>query len=168
MFFVSDVYKTCIVCRTCVQCTIVQLYNVQCTMYNVQCTMYNVQLYNVYNVYNVQCTMYNCTCVQCTHSTKCTCMLWDFTINLIFAGHVMVVIWMMMGLLVHAHNLCTLDALDRFKGTITSRSTGHGIGECYSCRLTQWLKIIPHMIRSHYCCSWINEPVMFSHCGISN
>ena len=33
-----------------------------------------------------------------------------------------------------------------------------------SFRLTQWMKIIPHMIRSYYqyCC--INEPVIFSHC----
>ena len=34
-----------------------------------------------------------------------------------------------------------------------------------SFRLTQWLKIIPHMIRSYYyrCCC-INKPVIFSHC----
>ena len=33
-----------------------------------------------------------------------------------------------------------------------------------SFRLTQWLKIIPHVIRSYYrrCC--INEPVIISHC----
>ena len=33
-----------------------------------------------------------------------------------------------------------------------------------SFRLTQWLKIIPHMIRSYYRCCCINEPVIFSHC----
>ena len=33
-----------------------------------------------------------------------------------------------------------------------------------SCRLTQWLKIIPHMVRSYYRCCCINEPVIFSHC----
>ena len=31
-----------------------------------------------------------------------------------------------------------------------------------SFRLIQWLKIIPHMIRSFYCCCCINEPVIFS------
>ena len=30
-------------------------------------------------------------------------------------------------------------------------------------RLTQWLKIIPHMIRSYYHCCCINEPVIFGH-----
>ena len=32
--------------------------------------------------------------------------------------------------------------------------------------LTQWLKIIPHMIRSYYRCCYIhvNEPVILSHC----
>ena len=33
-----------------------------------------------------------------------------------------------------------------------------------NCRLTRWLKIIPHMIRSYYRCCCINEPVIFSHC----
>ena len=33
-----------------------------------------------------------------------------------------------------------------------------------SFRLTQWLKTIPHMIRSYYRCCCINEPVIFSHC----
>ena len=33
-----------------------------------------------------------------------------------------------------------------------------------SFRLTQWLKILPHMIRSYYRCCCINEPVIFSHC----
>ena len=33
--------------------------------------------------------------------------------------------------------------------------------ECF--RLTQWLKIIPHMIRSYYRCCCIHEPVIFSH-----
>ena len=33
-----------------------------------------------------------------------------------------------------------------------------------SFRLTQWLKIISHMIRSYYRCCCINEPVIFSHC----
>ena len=32
-----------------------------------------------------------------------------------------------------------------------------------SFRLTQWLKIIPHMIRSYYRCCCVNEPVIFSH-----
>ena len=32
-----------------------------------------------------------------------------------------------------------------------------------SFRLTQWLKIIPHMIWSYYRCCCINEPVIFSH-----
>ena len=32
------------------------------------------------------------------------------------------------------------------------------------CRLTHWLKIIPHMSRSGYRCCCINEPVNFSHC----
>ena len=31
--------------------------------------------------------------------------------------------------------------------------------------LTQWLKIIPHMIRSYYRCWCINKPVIFSHCA---
>ena len=31
-------------------------------------------------------------------------------------------------------------------------------------RLTHWLKIILHMIRSYYHCCCINEPVIFSHC----
>ena len=36
-----------------------------------------------------------------------------------------------------------------------------------SFRLTQWLKIIPHMIRSYYhsCCIHVNEPIIFSHCA---
>ena len=33
-----------------------------------------------------------------------------------------------------------------------------------SFRLTQLLKIIPHMIRSYYHCCCINEPVIFSQC----
>ena len=33
-----------------------------------------------------------------------------------------------------------------------------------SFRLTQWLKIIPHMMRSYCRCCCINEPVIFSHC----
>ena len=33
-----------------------------------------------------------------------------------------------------------------------------------SLRLTQWLKMIPHMIRPYYRCCCINEPVIFSHC----
>ena len=33
-----------------------------------------------------------------------------------------------------------------------------------SCRLSQWLNVIPHMIRSYYRCYWINEPVISSHC----
>ena len=33
-----------------------------------------------------------------------------------------------------------------------------------SFRLTQWLKIIPHIIRSYYHCCCINEPVIFSQC----
>ena len=32
-----------------------------------------------------------------------------------------------------------------------------------SFKITQWLKIIPHMIRSYYHCCCINEPVIFSH-----
>ena len=31
-------------------------------------------------------------------------------------------------------------------------------------RLTQWLKIIPHMTRSYYRCCCINGPVIISHC----
>ena len=31
-------------------------------------------------------------------------------------------------------------------------------------RLTQWLKRIPHMIRSYHRCCCINEPVIFIHC----
>ena len=33
-----------------------------------------------------------------------------------------------------------------------------------SFRLTRWLKIMPHMIRSYYRCCCINEPVILSHC----
>ena len=33
-----------------------------------------------------------------------------------------------------------------------------------SFRLTQLLKIIPHMITAYYHCYCINEPVIFSHC----
>ena len=33
-----------------------------------------------------------------------------------------------------------------------------------SFRLTLWLKIIPHMIRSYYCWCCINEPVIINHC----
>ena len=50
-----------------------------------------------------------------------------------------------------------------FKRTISSPSTGHGIKSA-SFRLTQWLKITPHMLRSHCRCCCINEPVIFSHC----
>ena len=31
--------------------------------------------------------------------------------------------------------------------------------------LTEWLKIITHMIRSYYRCCCINEPIFFSHCA---
>ena len=48
------------------------------------------------------------------------------------------------------------------KWTIPSRSTW---SRSASFRLTQWLEIIPHIIRSYYRCCYINEPVIFSHCS---
>ena len=51
------------------------------------------------------------------------------------------------------------------KGTILSQSTGHGIGVLQvHVRSTQWLKIIPHLIRSYYLSCSVNKPVFFSHC----
>ena len=55
-----------------------------------------------------------------------------------------------------ANKVCNVHVT--LKGTISSRSTEQGIG------LTQWLKIISHMIRSYCCCCCLNEPVIFSHC----
>ena len=46
-----------------------------------------------------------------------------------------------------------------FKGTMINRAWNRRP----SFRLTQWLKIIPHMIRSYYRCCCINEPLIFSH-----
>ena len=47
-------------------------------------------------------------------------------------------------------------------GTISSRSTGHAWDRNTRFRLTQWLKIIHHMVSSKCCC--IIELVVFSHC----
>ena len=47
------------------------------------------------------------------------------------------------------------------KGQYCPDQPGIMESECYSFR--QWLKIIPHMIKSYYRCCCINEPVIFSH-----
>ena len=46
-----------------------------------------------------------------------------------------------------------------FKGAVSLRSTGHGIGVLV-------LDETPYMIRSYYlcCCIHVNEPAIFSHC----
>ena len=50
------------------------------------------------------------------------------------------------------------------KGNIVT--TNRAWNQSAGFRLTQWFKIMPHMMRSYYCCCCccINEPVIFSHC----
>ena len=50
-----------------------------------------------------------------------------------------------------------------FKGTVSSQSN-RAQNHSASSRLSQWLKIISHMMRLYYRCRCINEPVIFSHC----
>ena len=40
--------------------------------------------------------------------------------------------------------------------------SGHGIGALVY--INSVIGIMPHMIRSYYCCCCINESVIFSHC----
>ena len=57
------------------------------------------------------------------------------------------------------NNLLTLKTI---KGAVSSWYRAWN--QSASFRLTQWVKIIPHMIRSYHCCCCMNEPVNFSHC----
>ena len=74
-------------------------------------------------------------------------------------------VWSWYGIIIHPLKYLCLRCyhLSKIKGTLSSWSKGHVIG-VLRFRLTQWLKIIPHMTRAYYRCCCINEPVIFSHC----